>query len=134
MSALAPYAQGFLESLEELEKEAAKHVKETRKGWLSSKTRKGTRPMRVSTMLKKEKDGSLGGYKLAHVLGAMGKFAEASVPFVDKESPGSAPRARKPGDIPSRDDAGGAIAKREDGRGNAATIESPTTLSSDVGT
>lgn len=131
MSVLAPYAQGFLEELEKL---AAKPVKETRKGWLSPKSRKGSVPMRVSTLLKKEKDGTLGGYKLASVIGAMGKLGEStpSVPFVANESPNSAPRLRKPGDVPSRDDTGGEHGKREDGRGNAATIESPSTVLSDV--
>ncbi len=125
------YAQGFLEELEKL---SAKPVKETRKGWLSPKSRKGSVPMRVSTLLKKEKDGTLGGYKLASVIGAMGKLGESTptVPFVASESPNSAPRLKKPGDVPSRDDAGGEHGKREDGRGNAATIESPSTVLSDV--
>ncbi len=128
MSALLPYASGFLSGLEELEKEAAKAVKETRKAWVSSKTRKGTRPMRVSTLLKKEKDGTLGGYKLAHVLDCLGKFGEATVPTIAKDDPGAAPRAKRPGDIPSRDEVGGSIAKREDGRGNAATLNGPSTI------
>lgn len=131
MSALAPYAQSFLEELEKL---SAKPVKETRKGWLAPKSRKGSVPMRVSTLLKKEKDGTLGGYKLASVLGAMGKLGESTpvVPFVASESPNSAPRLKKPGDVPSKDDTGGEHGKREDGRGNAATIEAPSTVLSDV--
>ncbi len=76
MSALGPYAQGFLEELATLEKEAAKHLKETRKAWGSAKSRKGSPPMRVSTMLKQEKEGTLGGYKLAHVLEALSKAGE----------------------------------------------------------
>lgn len=145
MSALAPYASGFLEELEklaeverdleaytlgdDLRKEAKKPVKETRKGWLSPKSRKGTRPLKVSTLLKKEKEGTLGGYKLAHVLDAMGKFGEATVPFIAKDNDaGAAPRPKKPGDVPSRDDVGGTIAKREDGRGNAATLHGPGTV------
>lgn len=128
MSALAPYAHGFLQELEELEKEAAKPAKETRKGWLSPKSRKGTRPLRVSTLLKKEKDGTLGGYKLAHVLEALSKVGEAQVPFIAKDDPGQAGRVKRPGDMPSRDDVGGTIAKREDGRGNAATLNGPQTV------
>lgn len=65
MSVLAAYQRGFLE---ELEKIAAKPVKESRRAWGTSSSRKGRRPMRVSTMLKKEKDGSLGGYKFAELL------------------------------------------------------------------
>ncbi len=42
----------------------------------SAKSRKGSPPMRVSTMLKKEKEGTLGGYKLAHVLEALSKAGE----------------------------------------------------------
>ena len=109
-------------------KEAAKPTKETRKGWLASKTRRGSPPMRVSTMLKKEKDGTLGGYKLAHVLSSFAKLGEAIVPVLGKDDPGAAGRVKRPGDMPSRDDVGGTIAKREDGRGNAATLNGPQTV------
>jgi len=36
----------------------------TRKGWLMPSARKNRRPMSVDTLLKKEKDGTLGGYSL----------------------------------------------------------------------
>lgn len=37
----------------------------TRRGWAFASSRKGRRPMSVSTLLRKEKDGTLGGYKIA---------------------------------------------------------------------
>lgn len=144
MSALAPYAQGFLEELEkiakveedfsaytlgdDLRKEAAKPAKETRKGWLAPKSRRGSPPMRVATLLKKEKDGTLGGYKLAEVLGAFSKVGQALEPTIAKSDPGSARAMKRPGDMPSRDEVGGTIMKREDGRGNAATLNGPQTI------
>ena len=65
MSFLAPFRDGFLDELEKIA--AGKYKKETRKGWASPSSRSGRRPMRVSTLLRKEKDGTLGGYKLAQL-------------------------------------------------------------------
>lgn len=114
MSALSPFKDGFLDELEKLS--AARPVKETRRGYLVPSSRKGRRSMRVDTLLKKEKEGTLGGYKLAGSL----------VPFSVQEDAGAAPREKRPGDVPSRDDVGPLTPKREDGRGNAATLVGPT--------
>lgn len=127
MSVLSRFQGGFLDELEKLssdvEKNAGKLVKETRKAWSSSKTRKGRRPMRVSTLLKKEKEGTLGGYKFAHVLQALAKNAstQSIVPFTVTENGGEAKLQKKPGDVPSREDNYEAP-RREDGRGSAHTL------------
>lgn len=91
---------GFLDELEKIASSA--------KTLRHSKSRKGRRPMRVSTLLRKEKDGEIlktGGD------GSMGNV----VPFSDENAPGVTGNAAKapksPNDVPSR----------EDGRDNAGT-------------
>jgi hypothetical protein len=88
--------------LDELEKIAASS-KLLRHG----KSRIGKRPMRVSTLLRKDKEGEI--YK--HGEGSMGNV----VPFSDEDAPGVTGRAaqapKSPNDVPSR----------EDGRENAGT-------------
>lgn len=126
MPAILPFRAGFLDELASLsgelraplEKLAAAPVKETRKGWLHPNSRSGRRSMRVDTMLRKEKDGSLGGYKLATVLEALSKygFANTPVPFADAGDKGASPRVKKPGDVPSRDDVDDQTPNRRDGR------------------
>lgn len=93
--------------LDELEKIAASS-RMLRHG----KSRKGRRPMRVSTLLKKEKDGEI--YKLSK--NAQGEGSGGNVvPFSDENAPGVTGNAAKapksPNDVPSR----------EDGRDNAGT-------------
>lgn len=128
MAHLSAYEQGFLSEFAELEKEAAKATKkiekETRKGWSSSSSRKGRRPMRVETMLKKEKAGTLGGYKLAHVIEALGKVAEKEriVMYGFPDDPSKTKPERKPGEMPSRDDVHYEQAKRTDATVDAATV------------
>lgn len=124
-AAVAKKYPGLAERSESIEKDGAakeKVQKETRRGWLTPSSRKGRRPMKVDTMLRKEKEGTLGGYKFAHLLPLL-KQSEALVPYADKEDGAAAARGKKPGDMPSRDDVGVAGAKREDGRGNASVVQ-----------
>lgn len=90
----------FLDELEKIA--AASHMLR------HSKSRVGRRPMRVGTLLKKEKDGEI--YK--H--GGDGSVGNV-VPFSDTDAPGVTGRAaqapKSPNDVPSR----------EDGRENAGT-------------
>jgi hypothetical protein len=135
---------GFFDELEKISeprhlevfpKEAAKFEKENRKAWSTSSARKGRRPMSVSTLLRKEKEGTLGGYKFAQVIGALGKVAHsqgAVVPFLDTGDPGQARKTLKPGEIPSRDDFETSTPKREDGRASAHTLDSPGTHRVDI--
>lgn len=91
---------GFLDELEKI----AASSKLLRHG----KSRLGRRPLRVSTLLRKEKDSEI--YKSAGD-GSMGNV----VPFADETAPGVTGRAaqapKSPNDVPSR----------EDGRENAGT-------------
>lgn len=128
MGYLEAHAQGFLAEFEELEKEASrsskKIVKETRKGWNTTTSRKGRRPMRVDTLLKKEKAGTLGGYKLAEVLGAFAKLGGEDkerfvMPYL---GPRHEKQKNKPGDMPTRDDVHYEQARRADDQVDAATV------------
>lgn len=79
--------------------------------------RKGTRPISVDKLLKKEKDGTL-------VKGTGNEtkvaFAGSSVPFsAGAADPAEARIAKKKGEVPSKEDMD--VPSREDGRGNAAT-------------
>jgi hypothetical protein len=85
--------------------------------------------MSVDTLLRKEKDSSIGGYKLAQYFGAV-------VPFTDSTDRGAATVASKkmPGYIPSRDEVSTMQApKNEDGRDFAATVLNPSTIITDIG-
>ena len=88
--------------LDELEKIAA-----SSKVLRHSKSREHRRPMRVSTLLRKEKDGEI----CKHAEGSGGNV----VPFANEDAPGVTGRAaqapKSPNDVPSR----------EDGRENAGT-------------
>lgn len=127
MGALSPYTNGLLGALAELEKDAAlsKHVKkDTRKAWSTSSSRKGRRSMSVGTLLKKEKEGTLGGYKFASQ--GIAGFADPPV------EGGAAKPSKRPGDMPSRDDIEGSIPKEQDGRGSAHTIPTTATIQNDI--
>ncbi len=78
------------------------------------KSRLGKRPLSVSSLLKKEKDGSL--YKNT-------KIAIAILPYIEPpRQAGSVIPPKKKGDVPTRDDS--QAIKREDGRENATTVHS----------
>lgn len=119
----------FIESLAailqpELEKEA-EVKKEKRRPWNVANVRSGRRPMRVETMLKKEKDGTLRS-KYAQFYGPI-------IPFSDVTDKGAAPRGKKnPDNIPSAEDMGALAPKREDGRANLVTEMAPGTHLYDV--
>lgn len=119
----------FLESLAailqpELEKEAAVK-KEKRRPWNVANVRSGRRPMRVETMLKKEKDGTLHS-KYAQFYGPI-------IPFTDSPDKGAAPRGKKnPDNIPSAEDVGALAPKRTDGRANLVTEMAPGTTLNEV--
>lgn len=94
-----------------------------------ARTRKGRRPMRVDTLLKKEKEGTL--YKQT---GTDQKIAQVE-PYVSGQLTGAEVRpVKKKGDLPSREELVN-TPKREDGRGNAATVYGPGNhlLAPDVG-
>lgn len=78
----------------------------------TSKSRSGTRPISVDTLLKKEKDGTL--YKKAEDWA--GAPVDVGVGVVD---PASARRPRRKGDVPTEDDTN--KVDRVDGRGEATT-------------
>lgn len=91
--------------------------------------RKGKRSISVDKLLKKEKEGTL--YKPS---GNEQKIAGV-VPFLEGQlTGGEAPRPKKKGEVPSREDID-AGPKREDGRGNATTVMGSTnfTMSPDGG-
>ena len=75
--------------------------------------------MSVATLLRKEKDGTLGSkHKLAQFYGPI-------LPFTDQPDKGAAPSSakKKPGYIPSMDDPTNPPVKREEGRSFAHTEE-----------
>lgn len=81
------------------------------------KSRLGKRPLSVSSLLRKEKDGTLFKYtKMAAIL-----------PFIQPPSqPGSVRPPKRKGDVPTRDETNSM--KREDGRENATTVLSPSSF------
>lgn len=84
------------------------------------RSRKGRRPVRVDTLLRKEKEGTLykhtgNDHKIATVIG----YVANSVTGIEAQ-----PKKKK-GDLPSRED--NDAVKREDGRGNATTVYGPGT-------
>jgi hypothetical protein len=124
--------------LDELEKISSSHGR-----MRVPKERKGRRPMTVTTLLRKEKDGTL--FKDAYV---------ADVRASGADDQGAAPAKRQPGDVPSKgsnvdmDQKTGMLrdlrpgeqkkkvtrddlerVDRMDGRGEAATISGPGTMS-----
>ena len=120
-------------------KEAAPK-KEKRRPWNVANHRTGKRPMSVSTMLKKEKDGTLqmklGAFQDPEFLRALLKIAQlygSPVPFADASDRGAAPRGKaRPDHIPSREDVDEQTPRREDGRNFAATELAPGTSLSNV--
>ena len=93
----------------ESEKSAAPIPRETRRAWAIAQARRGSPSMRVSTLLRKEKDGSLGGYKFATIIDNRDR-----VIFEDDTK---ARRIRKHlNDIPSADEDAAAAPSRQDGR------------------
>ena len=88
--------------------------------WSVSKTRAGKRPLRVLTMLRKDREGSL--LKHSGVIDVLSGAPD----------PGAARPPRRKGEVPSREDQE-AGTRREDRREFAATILSPTAVVGDVG-
>jgi len=95
---------------DEFEKIAASHVR-----LRGSKDRSGRRPLRVDTLLRKEKEGTL--YKNT---GNEQKIAQLESVLAGRPSGTEATAGKKKGDLPSREEID--TPKREDGRGNAATV------------
>lgn len=94
-----------------------------------AQSRKGRRPMRVDTLLRKEREGTL--YRRS---GNEHKIAQVE-PFVAGLLTGGEVRPiKRKGDLPSREELTN-TPKREDGRGNATTVHGPSThlLAPDVG-
>lgn len=115
--------------------------KEKRRPWNVANVRSGKRPMSVSTMLQKEKDGTLqvkfGSFQdpeLARALVKIATFYGPAVPFTDSSDKGEAPRGKPRLDnIPSREDVDAQTPRREDGRNFAATELAPGTSQSNIG-
>jgi hypothetical protein len=106
-------------------KEAAPIKKEKRRPWNVANHRTGRRPMSVSTMLKKEKDGTLQS-KYASFNGPV-------LPFTDESDKGAAPAGkRKMDNIPSREEIANNVS-RQDGREFAATVPAPGNAQLEVG-
>jgi predicted double-glycine peptidase len=106
---------------------SAKIKKEKRRPWNVANVRSGRRPMSVDTMLKKEKDGTL-GVKFAEAVEKISQFYGPIVPFSDEQSLAAAPRGKKnPDNIPSRESIVASDVKREDGRANLVTEMAPGT-------
>ena len=134
-----PTLAGFLD---ELEKIAAAHGRLRR-----PKERRGRRPMTVTTLLRKEKDGTL--YKDAFSspirMSGADDVGAAKAPRRQGEVPTKGPNApleEKTGALPDRpifSDPKKKVTKddfsridRMDGRGDAATIPGPSTPATDV--
>jgi hypothetical protein len=100
--------------VEELREKVAAYIKETRRAWRVAHTRKGKASMGIETLLRKEKDGSLGGYKLATLI----DFNDR----VTYEDNSKVPRIRRRSyDLPSPDDESTA-ATRQDSRDARSTM------------
>jgi hypothetical protein len=107
--------------------------------WVSPQSRSGIRPLRVDTMLRKEKDGTLVKYapkvqekdaaaSMNQIGGPGGTdFSEPAL-----QDPGQAKPPQTPTKIPSREDTTGGP-RREDGRDFAATLPGPGTFLNDTG-
>lgn len=111
-------AHSSIPALQALTKEGAGGPKkETRTAWQVGKARSGKPTMRVETMLKKEKDGSLGGWKLAEGI---------SLPtrVITVEGDNVRRTVKRPGDIPARGEDEMQDAKLEDRR--SITTQMPT--------
>lgn len=88
-----------------------------------AQARQGRRPMTVSTLLKKEKEGTL--YK-------KGQFYGPSQPVsVGPADPGEARRPKKKGDVPSREDTD--VVQRQDQRESATTVHGLGHSSTNIG-
>jgi len=107
-------------------KEAAAPKKEKRRPWNVANHRSGKRPMSVSTMLRKEKDGTLQM--------KVGSLAGPSVPFIGEPDRAAAPRGKNnPDHIPSREGIDAQAPKREDGKGNVMVDVAPGTSYTELG-
>ena len=115
---------GMKEELLEITKAAACKARMT-----VAQTRQGRRPMRVETMLRKDKEGSLFKGAGSYALEAGGPQG-TSTPFPDeglKGTPIALLRGKpRKGDVPSVKDEMGSV-DRIDGRGSAYTQVSPST-------
>lgn len=88
-----------------------------------AQSRKGRRPMTVSTLLKKEKEGTL--YKHA-------QFYAPAQPFsVGPADPAEARRPKKKGDVPSKED--GDVVQRGDQRDSVTTVHGLGQSSTNIG-
>lgn len=116
------------------EKMAAKAPKkEKRRPWNVANHRTGRRPMSVSTMLRKEKDGTL-QTKFGEAAEKLGFYNQA-VAYTEGGTDGGSSKdpKKKTDNIPSRDDVDAQTPRREDGRNFAATEIAPGTTLSDIG-
>jgi hypothetical protein len=79
----------------------------------TTKSRSGTRPISVDTLLKKDKEGTL--YKES------GDWAASPVEVsVGRSDPAAARRPRRKGDVPTQDDTN--VVDRSDGKDNTTTV------------
>lgn len=85
-----------------------------------AQSRKGRRPMRVDTLLRKEREGTL--YRRT---GNDHKIAQIEPHVAGLVTGGEVKPIKRKGDLPSREELVNAP-KREDGRGNAATVYGPS--------
>jgi len=130
MNPATAFRNGFIDELEKIS-----FAIENRKGWNVVQSRSCKRPMSVETLLRKERDGTLGGYKLAYMLRHIVKLAETHsvVPYPLGVEGDQVRRPKRPGDIPCRDEMEVVNPKREDGRESAFTFYPPGTHLTDVG-
>lgn len=89
-----------------------------------SKTRSGRRSMAVTTLLRKEKEGTL--YKRASSGGLTTEFVAGPA------DPSEARRPKRKGELPSKEDC--ELVNRADGRDYAATVQGPGNTLSIAGT
>ena len=120
----------FLEELEQIKTAALRVPKETRKAWFVGSSRKGRRSMSVSTMLRKEKDGTLGGYKLAAAYDPPTRLSEEAL----KSLPARIHPKVKTDKPPTAEDSGTATPSKENTREFAYTEQPRSTTLMNVGT
>lgn len=101
--------------------------------WSSPQTREKTRPLRVETMLRKEKDGTL--VKEAphpHEEKNAALSQPGGADYSEPERDPGAARLQAPQRIPSREDMAGGV-RREDTRSFTTTVAGPGTVLNEVG-
>jgi len=94
-------------------------------------TREGRRSMRVSTLLRKEKEGTLYKAAMSHALEAGGPHGTATPTFAEKLRGSPLRSTYRKGDVPSLHDSNWSE-ERTDGRASAVTQVSPSTQTKDV--